>query len=247
MIAAAPAPSSDVPLSLEALGELGRPRGRLSEELTWFFAEGLTVGQPRSNFARMVEGCAARLGQRAERESWHMVVSTHTHAPCSRELDGRTLEDAHRAARVRRPLATLSEGDQAILAVAFGPRTGPELAGLGPLGSLAPHTKAAQVAHRESGSDKPLGEFLVRLCHRCAAGKTVGATRKKRRAEIATPADRTALAAIAREAECMRAIALVAFRQAADRWDALEASRIWARADARTRLLEAGLQVDVGP
>ena len=120
------------------------------------------------------------------------------------------LEAAGKARRIRRAFERLSGPQFWILRTTFGPGAR-ELPGLGVIAPLAPYTVAALRAHAESGTDRTIEEWLVRLCYRCSRTCPCGARKKRRAEEKATLADRAALESIRREGEALLRSALSRF------------------------------------
>ena len=116
------------------------------------------------------------------------------------EIGDHRIEAAGRARIISRALGELPERQRRVLCAAYGPYAR-ELPGLGAAAPVAPMTEAAQAAHRASGTDRSIEEWLVRLCARV--------TSKKPRSSNA--AERLAFKAIVGEAQGTLRLAVKAF------------------------------------
>ena len=154
-------------------------------DLRWFWNEADGDMGVRSSFPAMVARleCGGATGGRPI-----MEIADHC------------LEAAGRARIISRALHELPEHHQRVLGAAFGP-CAHELPGLGMAAPVAPMTEAALAAHKASGTDRSIEEWLVRLCARVNS--------KKARASNAQ--DRLAFEAIRDEAQASLRRAVNAF------------------------------------
>ena len=106
------------------------------------------------------------------------------------EIDDRVLEAAARARHISRALALLSNRDHVALRAAFGPSAPIEpVPGLGLVAPVAPLTRCAWQAHRDSHTDRPIEEWLLRLAHRAAQRGDVAACDRVLAREIVAEAE----------------------------------------------------------
>ncbi len=128
-------------------------------------------------------------------------TGVHVDGPPQMEFAEWAIEAATKARLISRALEETPERYQRILVAAYGPCAF-ELPVLGALAPLAPMTLAAREAHKASGTDHGIGEWLAGLCALAA---------KRGRGSAGSGEARRLVAAIAAESEATRKSALRAF------------------------------------
>lgn len=122
------------------------------------------------------------------------------------DIDPRRLAAAGRVRRIDRVLELLAADQRRVLFAAFGPpsetQPGSPLRILGRYPGAALVTGAAVRAWQSSGTDRDLADWLARLCARLSNAKQ------------ATPADRSLVIAIRREADALVLAAMRAYSAA---------------------------------
>jgi hypothetical protein len=126
---------------------------RAAEELRWYWTEAAGAMGARSNFEPM----------RARLETGRVTGGAAT-----LEVDERRLDAATRARLIRRTLEAMRPADARLLFSAFG-RDERELAGLGHATGVIPVLLSTRRAWLDSGTSRPLEEWLARLVIRAAA------------------------------------------------------------------------------
>jgi hypothetical protein len=172
---------------MRAVRDHQTPDRRAEADLIWFWAWSDGEMGLRSSFGAMT----ARL-----------QVGGRTGGRPITDLDERCIEAATRARLISRALELLPGLHRRALRYAYGPDAR-ELPGLGVAAPVALLSPAAMLAYRESRSDRPLEEWLVRLCWRA-----------HRRQGESPARDRCTVRAIALEANATLARAVQAFASA---------------------------------
>lgn len=204
---------------------------RANHRLSWYFTSGIDAGDRPSNFMAMISALANRVGERAPLEAWTTQIRPRPSARGAEhhEILERVIRDCNDSRPVRRALAAIGEHHRAVLAATYGPL--PQ--GMGVFGKLAgvvPLTEEARERWKRSKSDRPLGEWFVRLSWRA-----------KHNPE---PPDLAAVAAINRAAQAEITAAHTAFARAAERYRMLRAARRARAEGARKALIRAGRGVE---
>lgn len=159
---------------------------RAEADLRWFWTWSQGDMGLRSSFPAMVARleCGGRTGGRP-----------------IMDIDERCLEAAARARRISRALELLKARERLALCAAYGPTAPAEpLPLLGVAAPVAPMTRAAIDGHRDSNTNRPLEEWLLRLCWRV-----------QQRTSDALASDRVLVRAIAQEADALLRQAVGAF------------------------------------
>ncbi len=177
------------------------PAARCCSILSTYFADLEDVGTPHSNFVSTMARLQSAGAPRSGEESWQVVPCSRSAPASSGGLDDALFDRADRARPIRRALAAVSPENARVLRAAFDLARHPGGDAFGDLAAVALLTRAARQGWMASGTNRPLGEWLVRLSWKVTRGTASGA-------DLATAH------AIAEEAKSLRDAAVQEFLSA---------------------------------
>jgi hypothetical protein len=128
--------------------EMRRVVGAAIRGLIWYFNQAESDAGLRSNYGGMI---------------YRLAVGRNRTDSVPVEVTERVLETAARSRHIERALRAMDPDDQDIVWLAFGAPWPAELGDYGEIAALAPHTKAAQEAHRVALTTLPLLGWLARI------------------------------------------------------------------------------------